>query len=175
MMLTYTTIMKRKIKIAGMGIGISILILLFAYSFTLYTSCKKNSCSGVTCYNGGSCGDGKCTCPSGYLGSNCQLYVTAQYVGVWNGTDCNGATTCSINYQTPTTLSVSVKTGGTCGITVYLNGIVDPISQNLTCAVQNYTDACGNPITVGATGSIVNKKLWVTYLITSAGNTNTCQ
>jgi hypothetical protein len=43
------------------------------FSAVLFTACtKKNPCSGITCYNNGTCNGGICSCPSGWTGTNCQ-------------------------------------------------------------------------------------------------------
>ena len=53
-------------------IAIAVLILLFTFSTTVYYSCKKDPCNGVTCSNGGVCSGGNCKCPTGYSGDKCQ-------------------------------------------------------------------------------------------------------
>lgn len=59
------------------------------------SSCEKNSCDGVICYNGGSCGHGVCTCPEGWEDPQCGTRTIARYVGVYAGfTTCdNGGPT----------------------------------------------------------------------------------
>ena len=48
-------------------------ITLMAFAAIVYSSCKKDPCSGVNCQNGGACSNGSCVCPSGYSGSFCEL------------------------------------------------------------------------------------------------------
>jgi len=52
----------------------------------LYSSCEKNVCDNVTCFNGGSCNAGTCRCPVGYEGSQCQTLSVARFVGTYWGT-----------------------------------------------------------------------------------------
>jgi len=52
---------------------ITILSVLSTLSITIYNSCKKDPCNGVSCSNGGVCVGGKCNCPSGYSGTSCQI------------------------------------------------------------------------------------------------------
>ena len=71
---------------------ISLTLFLFAAIITVavQTSCEKNSCNGVTCYNGGSCGHGLCRCPTAFEGAECQTKVTDRYIGKYGGySSCN--------------------------------------------------------------------------------------
>ncbi len=48
----------------------------FCYTSTLiiaiaFSSCKKDPCKGITCYNGGTCEDGKCKCTAAWTGTYC--------------------------------------------------------------------------------------------------------
>jgi hypothetical protein len=55
----------------------------------LYTSCERNVCDNVTCFNGGSCNSGECRCPTGYEGSQCQTLSVSRFVGTYGGfTSC---------------------------------------------------------------------------------------
>ncbi|MEI8278793.1 MAG: calcium-binding EGF-like domain-containing protein, partial [Bacteroidota bacterium] len=53
---------------------ITFLFTCISFSAILYISCSKakDSCSGVSCLNSGSCVNGICNCPSGYVGSHCE-------------------------------------------------------------------------------------------------------
>jgi hypothetical protein len=69
-------------------------VLFFALGITvLYTACEKDACNNVTCYNGGSCGNGYCHCPTGYENTQCQDKAVTRYLGVYAGyiTCNNGA------------------------------------------------------------------------------------
>ncbi len=48
--------------------------LFFASAFMVisYGSCTKDECEGVSCQHGGTCKSGKCVCPTGYGGTNCE-------------------------------------------------------------------------------------------------------
>ena len=54
------------------------------------TSCERNVCNNVTCFNGGSCNMGICNCPLGYEGEQCQMKARERYLGVYSGyTKCD--------------------------------------------------------------------------------------
>ena len=66
-------------------------VLFFAFSITvLYTACEKDPCNNVTCFNGGSCGNGICQCPTGFENVQCQDKAVTRYLGKYAGyTNCN--------------------------------------------------------------------------------------
>lgn len=81
------------------------------------TSCKKDPCKNVVCYNNGVCDDGTCLCPNGYSGTNCEIQLDpCATVTCYNGGTCvSGICNCPTGY------------GGT-----NCQTIVDPCA-NVTC------------------------------------------
>ncbi len=66
------------------------LVFAAVITATVYSSCVKDACDNVTCYNGGSCGNGICKCPTGYEGPQCQTLSITRYLGTYGGfTSCN--------------------------------------------------------------------------------------
>ncbi len=55
---------------------VAVLAMVATFSAVLYTSCHKDPCSNVHCYNGGYCSGGGCVCPTGYVGSRCENLAT---------------------------------------------------------------------------------------------------
>lgn len=57
-------------------------IILFAvatatiFCGVIFTSCNQNKCNSTLCLNGGTCSNGKCSCPTGYTGTRCQIAAT---------------------------------------------------------------------------------------------------
>ena len=81
-------------------------ITLLSFSAVLNTSCNKSEnsdpnvnnsvtgndpCKDVKCQNGGTCKNGKCICPSGYEGDNCERLIAQKFTGNWTAfVDCSG-------------------------------------------------------------------------------------
>ncbi|MCX7763652.1 MAG: hypothetical protein N2253_02010 [Bacteroidia bacterium] len=64
---------------AIMGLGVAAILVL--------SSCKRGSCDGVECLNGGSCRGGRCQCPAGFGGSRCELKWSDGWVGSYTVDD----------------------------------------------------------------------------------------
>jgi hypothetical protein len=48
-----------------------------------YVSCNRDKCKTIVCANTGVCDGGKCICPSGYEGSNCETISRNKFLGNW--------------------------------------------------------------------------------------------
>jgi hypothetical protein len=61
---------------------ITAIIMATISGIVIFSSCSKTSCGSIICQNGGTCSDGKCSCPTGYSGSLCQTRAKSaiQYV-----------------------------------------------------------------------------------------------
>ncbi len=49
------------------------------------SSCTKDPCESKVCQNDGVCSDGKCLCPVGYEGDNCETETRAKFYGTYVG------------------------------------------------------------------------------------------
>ena len=49
------------------------------------SSCEKNVCNNVTCFNGGSCNSGVCKCPVGWEGPQCSILSVNRIIGGYAG------------------------------------------------------------------------------------------
>jgi len=65
---------------------VTAILFIFLAGAVVYTSCEKDPCTNLTCYNGGSCGNGKCICPTGYENTQCQTLSVTRYIGTYAGT-----------------------------------------------------------------------------------------
>jgi hypothetical protein len=91
------------------------LTLLTTLLFTAFviifsnSSCERNACNNVTCFNGGSCNKGICRCELGYEGPQCQTLSTSRYIGGYAGyTECdNGAQTIDSVFITQDTKAIN--------------------------------------------------------------------
>ena len=110
------------------------LLTLGAFATIIYSSCKKDPCSGVNCLNGGSCSGGTCSCPSGYSGVNCQLstlvYTNDTYTPItitFNGATSTIPVGSSIAYTgtAGAGASFSAYTSGAFGATITWPAVTD--------------------------------------------------
>lgn len=62
----------------------ALIVSVFSFIFS-FSSCERNVCNNVTCFNGGSCNGGTCRCPLGWEGPQCQTKSTARYIGGYAG------------------------------------------------------------------------------------------
>lgn len=91
-------------KFTARAFYISLLTSFTAFSAVLYVSCGKtpsgndNACQAIACAHGGNCTNGKCICPSGYEGNNCEITTRVRYLGGWK-VDEKGTTTPQRAYQ----------------------------------------------------------------------------
>lgn len=86
-------------------------------------SCVQDPCNELSCVNGGACTDGYCECPSGFEGTECEIYSYTRFVGKYAGNmRCNynditfpvTQDTVEIKViQTPNLISLKMATGNT--------------------------------------------------------------
>ena len=144
----------------------SILVLAFlAFVFIggiITSSCKKNACSGINCLNTGSCSNGKCTCPSGFTGTYCEIPKSAAYVGSYTGTDCYDDTlvyTITSLASNPYYFNLSAKATmvyfcGSATPTINFTGLINTNdTTSFVIVVDSVNDYCGNTWGVMATGT----------------------
>lgn len=68
------------------------LSLFTAFSFliistsVLISSCIDNSCTRLTCLNGGTCSENFCRCPIGFDGAECEFKTVERFLGAFAGT-----------------------------------------------------------------------------------------
>ena len=66
----------RKIVISALA------VLTTVFSVT-WLSCNRDKCKTIVCANKGVCSEGKCTCPAGFEGSNCETVARDKFLGIW--------------------------------------------------------------------------------------------
>jgi hypothetical protein len=88
------------------------LVFFAAITIVFYSSCERNVCDEVTCFNGGSCSSGICLCPVGFEDPQCQTLAVKRYLGKYSGyTQCdNGGYTIDsiLITQDPTVTFVDI-------------------------------------------------------------------
>lgn len=63
------------------------LFLLWSSTGMFFLSCKRRSCDGVVCLNGGTCRNGRCQCPPGLSGNQCEYKWSDGWVGSYTVDD----------------------------------------------------------------------------------------
>jgi hypothetical protein len=77
---------------------LSSFVILTVFGITLLSSCGKDNplikngtiiepCKNVVCYNGGVCSDGRCNCPTGFEGTDCNTTWNNRYTGTYDAID----------------------------------------------------------------------------------------
>ena len=79
-------------------------LTLGAFTAAIVSSCNPDQCKDVVCANGGTCLDGTCSCPLGYVGTLCDTKANSFFPGNWSAKEkLNGAST----WGTPYTITVT--------------------------------------------------------------------
>ena len=131
-----------------------ILVGLFALTCLIsliYSSCKKDACSGVNCQNGGACSGGKCVCPSGYIGTYCENDACQNVTCQNNGWCLAGICHCPQGYsgtycETESKGDVTFYTSTNYGtVSVSINGQSGGISYPITFGTPSCNESgCAN-------------------------------
>lgn len=160
--------MKTKNPISNL---IVLVFIALATSMT-FSSCK-DECKDVDCLNGGTCSDGDCTCPDGYIGTRCETEERAKFIG--NYSVSNGTVACGVSgngtISAGTAVIVSSNSSGIRKISINIGGaftILATISGS-TLTVDNQTLS---GYTYTGTGSVVGNILNLT--ISEADAIETC-
>lgn len=141
------------------GIVASSLFMLIAYS-----SCIKDKCGNITCFNNGICVEGFCTCPSVYEGPSCQTEWQEKYAGNWQARDLDFRDSTKTYRNYALSLKGSVDS-------FLINGLGDTL-RNVVCKYSSrYSfnikggQAFGDSITIqSGRGTITNDGKKVTGL-----------
>jgi hypothetical protein len=73
---------------------------IIAICIALISTMGCDPCAKINCQNGGICDNGKCDCPPGYSGSQCQNYDPCYNKTCLNGGTCiNGSCNCLAGYS----------------------------------------------------------------------------
>ena len=72
----------------------AVLILLLPVS-----GCTEDKCGKVSCKNNGVCVDGRCSCPYGYEGDNCEALWLNKFTATWHASDSSRFDTAARLYD----------------------------------------------------------------------------
>lgn len=103
-------------------------------------SCTVDKCKSMTCQNGGVCGDGICSCPSGWTGNYCQSQVTGTIQFV-NNSENPYKVYIDNTYKTSllgcTTVTYNIAYGShTCRVIQESGYLVSPTDETFTGVVS---------------------------------------
>ncbi len=149
-------------------IALSAFLTISAFGAVLYTSCNKDACKDVVCQNGGTCADGKCTCTTGYEGTNCETKSRDKFVGTYTGSEI-----CTIGTDN---YSVTLAANSDALKLTYTNLYNDNITATCSMAATDSFTFSGTQggATFSGSGRLVTNTLTVHYTITNGATTNTC-
>ena len=99
--------------------------LMLAGAVLLLSDGCSDKCKKITCYNGGFCNDGICSCQTGYEGDDCTMEVRAKFLGTYNVNDH-----CTIT-----------------GDTTYTVNVAAAADEVLEVEIANFNNDFSNPIT----------------------------
>ncbi len=110
------------------SILVASLLTIGSFMAVLVTSCNPDKCKDIVCVNGGTCLDGTCSCPAGYVGTLCDTKANSFFAGTWSAKEkVNGAAAWGTPY------AVIVTADGTDPKTFYFMNY-----GNYTCTTGTY-------------------------------------
>jgi hypothetical protein len=163
-------------------INTSTATLLLFLCITIY-SCKKDKCKNIVCQHEGVCNNGKCQCPQGYEGNNCEFYAISNLTKTWTVTDSvveqptgsvqyqNYSYQCTINPLMASSISIQNNIASILnfGSPFFINSIKASYSANTISIARQAPDA--DFYYISGTGTIASNEINFVYLVeTSFGN-----
>jgi hypothetical protein len=149
-------------------IAFSALLTISAFGAVVYTSCNKDECKDVVCQNGGTCSEGKCTCPTGFEGTNCETKSRDKFIGTYAGSEI--CTVGTDNY----TMTIATNSDALKLTMTNLYNESYTATCNMTATDAFSFSGSSGAVTFSGTGKLVSNTLTVTYTITNAATTNSC-
>lgn len=58
-------------------------VVLISFTAVTFNACKEDKCKAINCAYGGVCQDGRCLCPAGYEGPQCETINRERFFGGW--------------------------------------------------------------------------------------------
>lgn len=116
---------------------VTLLLSCAAFFSIVYISCNKpgnsDKCAAISCAYGGRCDDGKCICPVGYEGTNCEIISRNKFLGSWNVTE-KGTITIEKTYNMA--IEADVATGAN---SVLIKNLYNYFSNSLRATITKDT------------------------------------
>ncbi|MES2762022.1 MAG: calcium-binding EGF-like domain-containing protein [Bacteroidota bacterium] len=127
-----------------------LIIALTSCSLFLFDGCKKkkseepaNPCANTMCLNGGTCVDGSCSCPTGYMGADCGTQktptkVTISAIKVTKFPAMDGSVTWDPTINTNPDMFAVIKQGSTTLITTASSNNISAGATTVLSGVSPY-------------------------------------
>ncbi len=159
----------------------SAILILFLCILTL--SCKKDKCKNIECQHEGICNNGKCQCPQGFEGTNCEFYSISILNRIWTVTDSviekpigsvqyqNYTYSCTINPSNAPSISIQNNLAAILnfGTPFFLNAIQASYSNNTITIPRQTPDS--DDYYISGSGNVNANEILLVYLVeTSFGN-----
>jgi hypothetical protein len=157
--------------------------ILFAFltaGMFVFSSCA-DECKDVTCENGGTCNEGVCECPAGYVGDLCETKENEKFVGSWKYNEsCDEAVVTDFPVaiteasSSPSKIAISGFGGFQCSVA---NIIVEATVTGNDISLSSNQSFCSGGLTINSgTGSLnaSGKSISFTYSYTFNGTTGNC-
>lgn len=155
-------------------IALSVILTISAFGAVVYTSCNKDECKDVVCQNGGTCTEGKCTCVTGYEGTNCETKSRDKFIGTYAGTEI-----CTVGSDS---YSVIVSANSD-AIKLTMTGLYNDPTAPYTAicsmiAVDSFSfsgsSSASAAVVFSGTGKLTGNSLKITYTVTNGATSNSC-
>lgn len=71
--------MKARLK----SVILTAISVIATFSIVTYSSCELDKCKSISCAFQGVCNEGRCICPNGYEGPQCETVTRKKFLGTW--------------------------------------------------------------------------------------------
>ncbi len=145
-------------------------LLIFATGVLIISSCRKETCAGISCLNGGNCNNGSCACALGFEDSVCQTETRTKYLGNLTGNEICNVTNATVP------VSITTLAGDVTRVNItnlYGSGFTatGKVQSNGSIVIAGQAFGLAQ---ISGTAQIVSGKIQISYVLTATGSTDNC-